>query len=66
MTLNDGRIDGDQVSWSWKVATPDANTWTYTFMGTLDSNGSTMKGIAKFSVGSGSKQNEVSFTATKR
>jgi hypothetical protein len=66
VNLNDGRINGDQVSWSWKVTTPDANTWTYLFTGTLDANGTTMKGAAKFSVGSGSKQNEASFTATKQ
>jgi hypothetical protein len=64
--LNDGRVNGDQVSWSWKVTTPDANTWTYLFTGTLDANGSIIKGVAKFSVGSGSKQNEVNFTATKQ
>ena len=29
VALNDGRVSGDQVSWSWKVTTPDANTWTY-------------------------------------
>jgi hypothetical protein len=64
--LNDGKVDGDRVSWTWKVATPDAVTWTYAFMGTLDANGSTMKGVAKLSAGAGSKQNEVNFTATKR
>jgi hypothetical protein len=66
VALNDGRVNGDQVSGSWKVPTPDANTWTYLFTGTLEANGSSIKGIAKFSVGSGSKQNEVSFTATKQ
>ena len=66
VNLNDGRVNGNQVSWSWKVTTPDANTWTYLFTGTLDANGTTMKGVAKFSVGSGSKQNEASFTATKQ
>ena len=29
VSLDDGRVNGDQVSWSWKVTTPDANTWTY-------------------------------------
>ena len=29
--LSDGKIDGDQVSWSWKVPTPDGNTWTCAF-----------------------------------
>ena len=66
VNLNDGRVNGDQVSWSWKVTTPDANTWTYLFTGTLDTNGNIIKGLARFSVGSGSKQNEVSFTATKQ
>ena len=66
VTLNDGSVNGDQVSWSWKVTTPDANTWTYAFAGTLDANGSAMKGIVKLSVGPGSKQNEVALTATKQ
>lgn len=66
VSLDDGRVNGDQVSWSWKVTTPDANTWTYLFTGTLDANGSIIKGVAKFSVGSGSKQNEASFMATKQ
>ena len=64
--LNDGRVNGDQVSWSWKVTTPDANTWTYLFTGTLDANSSIIKGVAKFSVGSGSKENAVTFTATRQ
>jgi hypothetical protein len=66
VSLNDGRVNGDQVSWSWKVTTPDANTWTYLFTGTLDASGNIIKGLARFSAGSGSKQNEVSFTATKQ
>src|SRR5687767_8769285 len=57
VSLDDGRVNGDQVSWSWKVTTPDTNTWTYRFTGTLDANGSIIKGVAKFSVGSGSKEN---------
>jgi hypothetical protein len=64
--LNDGKVEADQVAWTWKVTTPDANTWTYAFAGTLDANGSAMKGIVKLSVGPGSKQNEVAFTATKQ
>jgi hypothetical protein len=66
VSLNDGRVNGDQVSWSWKVTTPDANTWTYLFTGTLDASGNIIKGLARFSAGPGSKQNEVSFTATKQ
>ena len=66
VALNDGRVSGDQVSWSWKVTTPDANTWTYIFTGTLNANGSIIKGVAKFSAGAGSKQNEATFTATKQ
>jgi hypothetical protein len=66
VSLNDGRVNGDQVSWSWKVTTPDASTWTYLFTGTLDASGNIIKGLARFSAGSGSKQNEVSFTATKQ
>jgi hypothetical protein len=64
--LNEGKTDGDQVSWSWKVPTPDGNTWTYAFSGKLDADGKVMKGVAMLSVGPGSKQNEVSFTATKQ
>jgi len=64
--LNDGKIDADQVSWTWRVPTPDAITWTYAFTGTLDAKGNTMKGVARISAGPGSKQNEVSFTATKQ
>ena len=64
--LNDGKIDGDQVSWTWKVLTPDAITWTYAFAGTLDAKGSAIKGIVKLSAGPGSKQNEVTFSATKQ
>ena len=66
VSLNDGRVNGDQVSWSWKVTTPDVNTWTYLFTGTLDASGNIIKGLARFSAGSGSKQNEVSFSATKQ
>jgi hypothetical protein len=66
VSLNDGRVNGDQVSWSWKVTTPDANTWTYLFTGTLDASGNIIKGLARFSAGSGSKQNEVNFTATRQ
>lgn len=66
VSLDDGRVKGDQVSWSWKVTTPDAITWTYVFAGTLDANGRIIKGVAKFSIGSGSKQNEASFMATKQ
>jgi hypothetical protein len=64
--LSDGRIDVDQVSWTWKVVTPDAITWTYAFSGKLDADGKAIRGIAKLSAGPGSKENEVSFTATKR
>jgi hypothetical protein len=64
--VNDGKIDGDQVNWTWKVPTPDAITWTYAFSGRLDADGKAMKGIAKLSAGPGTKQNEVSFTATKQ
>lgn len=63
--LSDGRIEGDRVSWSWKVVVPDGVTWTYAFTGTLDANGTAMKGIVKLSAGAGAKENEASFTATK-
>lgn len=63
--LNDGRIDGDHVSWTWKIVVPDGVTWTYAFMGTLDANGTAMKGVVKLSAGPGAKVNEVGFTANK-
>jgi hypothetical protein len=66
VNMDDGRVNGDHVSWSWGVTTPDANTWTYLFTGTIDANGNIIKGLARFSVGSGSKQNDVTFTATKQ
>lgn len=65
--LTDGRIDGNQVSWSWKIlVAPTGVTWTWAFTGTLDGDGNAMKGVAMLSAGPGSKQNEVTFTATKR
>jgi len=65
--LTDGRINGDQVSWSWKIlVAPTGVTWTWAFTGKLDADGSAMKGVAMLSAGPGSKQNEVSFTATRR
>jgi hypothetical protein len=63
--FNDGRIEADQVSWTWKIVVPDGVTWTYAFTGTLDANGTAMKGVVKLSAGSGAKANEVSFTAKK-
>jgi hypothetical protein len=36
------------------------------FTGTLDANGSMIRGVAKFSAGSGAKENEVTFTATRQ
>jgi hypothetical protein len=63
--LNDGRIEGDQVTWNWKVVVPDGVTWTYAFKGTLDANGAAMQGIVTLSAGPGAKPNEVSFTAKK-
>ena len=64
--LNDGRIDGNQVSWTWKILVRDGVTWTYAFTGTLDTNGTATKGIVKLSAGPGAKVNEASFTAIKQ
>ena len=65
--LTDGRISADQVSWSWKIlVAPTGATWTWAFAGKLDVSGNAMKGVAMLSAGPGSKQNEVSFTATKQ
>ena len=65
--LTDGRINADQVSWSWKIlVAPTGVTWTWAFTGKLDASGHAMKGVAMLSAGPGSKQNEVSFTATKQ
>ena len=65
MDLNDGRVVGDQVSWTWKILVPDGVTWTYAFTGTLDANGTAMKGVVQLSAGPGAKQNDASFTAKK-
>jgi hypothetical protein len=64
--LNDGRIDGNQVSWTWKIVVPDGVTWTFAFTGTLDANDTAMKGIVKLSAGPGAKVNEATFTAIKQ
>jgi hypothetical protein len=65
--LTDGRINADQVSWSWKIlVAPTGVTWTWVFTGKLDADGSAIQGVVMLSAGPGSKQNEVSFTATKQ
>jgi hypothetical protein len=64
--LSEGRIDGNQVSWTWKILVPDGVAWTFAFTGTLDANGSAMKGIVKLTAGSGAKVNEASFTAIRQ
>ena len=65
--LTDGRINADQVRWSWKIlVAPTGVTWTWAFTGKLDADGKAMKGVVLLSAGPGSKQNEVSFTATKK
>ena len=67
VALTDGRINVDQVSWSWKIlVAPTGVTWTWVFTGKLDAEGRAMNGVAMLSAGPGSKQNEVSFTATKQ
>lgn len=65
--LTDGRIDANQVSWSWKIlVAPTGVTWTWAFTGELGDDGNAMKGVVMLSAGPGSKQNEVNFTAAKR
>jgi len=64
--LGEGRIDGNQVSWTWKIVVPDGVMWTFAFTGTLDANGNAMKGIVKLSAGSGAKVNEAAFTAIRQ
>lgn len=64
--LNDGKIDGSHVSWTWKILVPDGVTWTFAFSGALDADGNAMKGIVKLSAGPGAKVNEASFTAIKQ
>ncbi|MGH9238020.1 MAG: hypothetical protein ACRD3G_08275 [Vicinamibacterales bacterium] len=64
--LADGKIEGHEVSWTWKILVPDGVTWTFAFTDTVDPNGNAMKGIVKLSAGPGAKVNEASFTAMKQ
>jgi hypothetical protein len=62
--LDRGKVDGDQLSWAWKVTTPDGEMWTYALTGMVDTAGTAIKGSftlsSRFSTGKGS------FTATKK
>ena len=51
--LNAGKVDGDTISCQWNVVTPDGETWTYALTGTVDPNGTMMKGAFKLSSRSG-------------
>lgn len=62
--LTGGKVDGDRVSCQWNVVTPDGETWTYALTGTLDANGTMMKGAFKLS--SRFSGGEGSFTAKKQ
>jgi hypothetical protein len=63
--LTAGKVDGDSVSCQWNIVTPDGETWTYALSGTVDPNGTAMKGSFKLSSRSGGG-GEGSFTAKKR
>jgi hypothetical protein len=63
--LNAGKVDGDSISCQWNVVTPDGETWTYALSGTVDPNGTMMKGSFKLSSRSGAG-GEGSFTAKKQ
>lgn len=62
--LTGGKVDGNRVSCQWNVVTPDGETWTYALTGTLDANGTMMKGAFKLS--NRSSGGEGSFTAKKQ
>jgi hypothetical protein len=62
--LTGGSVEGDTVSCQWNVVTPDGDTWTYALTGTLDSNGTMMKGTFKLS--SRSREGGGSFTGKKQ
>ncbi len=63
--LNDGRINAERVSWTWKLVVPDGVTWTFVFAGTLDADGTAMNGVVSLTAGPGAKPNEATFAATK-
>ena len=63
--LSAGKVDGDSISCQWNIVTPDGETWTYALTGTVDANGTMMKGAFKLSNRSGGG-GEGSFTAKKQ
>jgi hypothetical protein len=60
----DGRIDAERFSCRWNIVTPDGEPWTYALTGTVDANGTMMKGSFKLS--SRSSEGEGTFTAKKQ
>lgn len=64
--LTDGRLDGDQVTWTLRVVLPNGDTWTYAFTGTLDTKGTTIDGIVRLSSQFSAKPGEARFTATRQ
>ena len=58
INLDGGKVEGDRITWRWKVVTPDGEAWTYTLTGTVDTTGTTIKGsftlASRFSTGEGS------------
>ena len=63
--LTDGRVDGERVSWTWKIVVPDGVTWTFAFAGALDANSAGMNGVVTLTAGPGAKPNEATFAARK-
>lgn len=62
--LVDGKVEGDRITWKWKVVTPDGEAWTYALTGTIDTSGTTIKG--SFTLASRFSTGEGSFMATKK
>ena len=60
----DGRVDAEKFSCRWNIVTPDGEPWTYTLTGTVDANGTMMKGSFKLS--SRASDGDGTFTARKQ
>src|SRR5687767_9089068 len=50
LNVEGGTVDGDRLSWAWKVTTPDGEMWTYALTGMVDAAGTAIKG--SFTLGS--------------
>ena len=64
INLDGGKVDGDRLSWGWKVTTPDGEMWTYGLTGMVDTAGTAIKG--SFTVSSRFSTGKGTFTATKK